>query len=61
MEDQMMQAVVDAPVDVLEERVRRGAALLFDMEQRGELSAEYHRWFAAWLHLLREYEQLEAA
>jgi hypothetical protein len=47
--------------ETLEERLSRGAELLFDMEQRGDLGPEYSRWMAAWCELLGEYEELLAA
>lgn len=47
--------------DTLEERLSNGAELLFDMEQRGEIGADYRRWMAAWTELLGEYEALLAA
>jgi hypothetical protein len=45
--------------EVLEERLARGADVLFQMEQRGELGATYREWFVRWEALLREYEGLE--
>ncbi|MGH2442424.1 MAG: hypothetical protein ACRDFX_04605 [Chloroflexota bacterium] len=56
--------MIQAPTNprlALEERLTRGADLLLEMEQRGELGVEYHRWLAHWLVLLGEYEELAAA
>lgn len=47
--------------DTLEERLSKGAELLFDMEQRGDTGTEYGRWMSAWSELLSEYEELLAA
>jgi len=51
-----MQATVAAPSNGLEERLWRGADLLWDLEQRGETGAEYSLWLDHWLHLLQQYE-----
>lgn len=45
----------------LEVRLTRGADLLFDMEQRGDLGPDYARWLDHWLQLLAEYEASCAA
>jgi hypothetical protein len=42
---------------LLEQRLQRGAELLFDMEQRGDLGEEYDRYFRHFEHLLAEYEE----
>jgi len=39
----MAQAVIEGQVATLEERLARGAELLFDMEQRGDTGEEYER------------------
>lgn len=57
----MAQAVAPSPVVNLEERLVRGAAFLFDLEQKGDMGAEYERWLQHWIELLREYEQAQAA
>lgn len=57
----MSQVVTASRAGTLVERLARGAELLFDMEQRGETDGRYSRWLAAWLELLNEYEELEAA
>lgn len=46
---------------LLEERLEKGAELLFDMEQRGDMGPDYGRWVSAWSDLLTEYEKLVAA
>jgi hypothetical protein len=48
-------------VEMLEERLERGLDLLFDMEQRGDLSHEYQRYLRFWLDLLGQYESVQAA
>jgi hypothetical protein len=48
-------------VESLEERLQRGLDLLFDMERRGDLSSEYHRYLQFWMDLLDRYEALVAA
>jgi hypothetical protein len=57
----MIQMTEEAQTLALEERLSRGADLLFDMEQRGELGPEYHRWLRRWTELLAQYESLQAA
>lgn len=57
----MNQLQTVAPVVVLEERLARGAELLFDMEQRGEMGSDYQRWLDHWQHLLFEYESFHVA
>lgn len=56
-----MQTTVGNKEEVLVERLRRGAELLFDMEQRGEMGADYRQWLQRWMDLLAEYENLQAA
>jgi hypothetical protein len=58
MEEQMIQSVQASEVETLEDRLRRGIELLFDMERRGEHSGEYDRYLHLWLDLLRRYEEL---
>jgi hypothetical protein len=57
----MIAASPATEVDVLEERLQRGLDLLFDMERRGDLSSEYHRYLQHWMDLLDRYELLSAA
>jgi hypothetical protein len=57
----MNQVLTRPSVEALEERLARGAEVLFDMEQRGETDADYARWLARWEELLQEYETLQAA
>jgi hypothetical protein len=57
----MSQVATLSRVEVLEERLVRGADLLFDLEQRGETGQEYQRWLEGWVELLRQYEGAEAA
>jgi hypothetical protein len=57
----MSVATLAPRVEGLEERLTRGAELLFDMEQRGDTGVEYLRWLQHWLHLLDQYEHLQAA
>ncbi|MBV9282860.1 MAG: hypothetical protein JOZ41_22525 [Chloroflexi bacterium] len=52
----MSATVMARPTEVLEERLTRGAELLFDMEQRGDTGPEYGRWLRGWLDLLEQYE-----
>ena len=47
--------------ELLEERLTKGAQVLFDMEQAGNCGGEYQLWFSAWSALLDEYEGLLAA
>lgn len=56
----MIQVAPEIDIQALEERLSRGAELLFDMEQRGELGADYERWLARYVDLLGQY-QSEAA
>jgi hypothetical protein len=44
------------PSTIIEDRLERGVALLFELEQRGETDPEYHRWLNGWLSLLQQYE-----
>jgi hypothetical protein len=48
-------------LELLEERLVRGAELLFDMEQRGDVGGEYDRWLHGWTELLEQYEDRQAA
>lgn len=57
----MIELEAERSIEVLEQRLHRGADLLFDMEQRGDTSDEYGRWLAHWTSLLEEYEALEVA
>jgi hypothetical protein len=52
----MIQVLPESPMAMLEQRLERGGELLFDMEQRGDMGAEYHRFLAHFLGLLEEYE-----
>lgn len=40
----------------LEERLKRGAELLFELEQRGETGAQYREWLRHFEQLLAQYE-----
>lgn len=53
----MSMLATTSPVDVLEERLGRGADLLFDMERRGDLGPQYREWLRRWEALLAEYER----
>jgi hypothetical protein len=55
------EPMATALATLLEERLERGAAVLFDMEQRGDTGPEYQRWLETWLELLRQYEGENAA
>ncbi len=57
----MIQAPVRVSEDALEERLERGAQLLFDLESRGDMGPEYRRWLHRWEELLAQYERREAA
>lgn len=57
----MIQIEADTHLEVLQERLERGADLLFDMELRGETGGEYDRWLQGWMELLQRYESLYAA
>jgi len=50
-----------SPLAALEERLLRGAQLLFDLEQRGDTENGYPLWFERWVALLEEYESLDSA
>jgi hypothetical protein len=52
----MIQVLPESPAAMLEQRLERGAELLFDMEQRGDMGAEYNRFLSHFLWLLEEYE-----
>ena len=56
----MSTATIMAPRDVLQERLSRGADILFDMEQRGDTGQQYLDWLSRWEAMLREYEELAA-
>jgi hypothetical protein len=56
----MILVAPETDIQALEERLTRGAELLFDMEQRGELGTDYERWLAHYVELLGQY-QSEAA
>lgn len=53
----MIQVLPESPTVMLELRLARGAELLFDMEQRGDMGADYNRFLLHFLGLLEEYEQ----
>ena len=57
----MSSATLAPAAEALEERLARGAELLFDMEQRGDTGADYARWLQRWVDLLEQYEELQAA
>ncbi len=57
----MIQVKPESDVEVLEERLSRGAEILFDMERRGECEGEYERYLDHYTLLLGEYEQMQAA
>lgn len=52
----MIQALPDSPIAMLETRLARGAELLFDMEQRGDMGVDYSRFLLHFLGLLQEYQ-----
>jgi hypothetical protein len=52
----MIQVLPESPTAMLEQRLARGAELLFDMEQSGDVGAEYNRLLLRFLGLLEEYE-----
>jgi hypothetical protein len=53
--------VLETNVETLEQRLHRGAQLLFEMEQRGDTGTDYQRWLTGYTELLRQYELLHAA
>jgi hypothetical protein len=53
--------VLETDTEALEQRLHRGAQLLFELEERGETGADYQRWLAGYTELLRQYELLHAA
>jgi len=57
----MIQIEAETAVDVLEMRLSKGADLLFDMEQRGDVGTEYNRYLRLWQDLLEQYEGAQAA
>lgn len=57
----MIQILPESPALMLEQRLARGAELLFDMEQRGDTCGEYDRFLGHFLALLDEYEREAAA
>ena len=48
----MIQGPPASEAHVLEERLQRGMELLFDMEQRGDVGADYERWLSHYKELL---------
>jgi hypothetical protein len=65
LEEQMIQVretdVLEIDVTTLEQRLQRGADLLFLMEQQGDTGIDYQRWLSGYTDLLRQYEILRAA
>jgi hypothetical protein len=57
----MAQAELALSVEALEERLMRGADVLFDMEQRGDTGPRYAAWLRQWVEMLDEYESRQAA
>ncbi len=57
----MIQIEAETAADVLEMRLSKGADLLFDMEQRGDVGTEYDRYLRLWRDLLEQYEGAQAA
>jgi hypothetical protein len=57
----MIQVLPESPTAMLEQRLARGAELLFDMEQRGDVGPEYNRFLSHFLGLLEEYEEQSQA
>lgn len=53
--------VLEIDVETLEQRLHRGAQLLYEMEQRGDMGTEYQRWLVGYVDLLNQYESLYAA
>lgn len=56
----MIGVVPATEIQALEDRLARGAELLFDMEQRGETGSDYTRWLEHYEMLLAQYESLSA-
>jgi hypothetical protein len=59
-EGMMIVAVAGTELQTLEDRLARGADLLFDMEQRGDTGLDYARWLEHYEALLAQYEALAA-
>lgn len=57
----MNAALQTRAVETLEDRLERGANLLFDLEQRGDTGAEYSLSLRTWIELLQQYERAQAA
>jgi hypothetical protein len=57
----MTSATAGGQVDTLEERLTRGADVLFEMERRGEVGRDYERWLRYWTSLLEQYEALQTS
>jgi hypothetical protein len=53
----MIQMLPESPAAMLEQRLERGAELLFDMERRGDVGADYDRFLSHFLDLLQDYEE----
>lgn len=53
--------VLETDVEMLELRLHRGAQLLFEMEERGDLGADYQRWLDGYVELLDQYKSLHGA
>jgi hypothetical protein len=61
LEGIVIQVMPETEVDALEERLARGADLLFDMERRGDTDGEeYRRYLDHYVDLLQRYEGLAA-
>lgn len=57
----MIQTVPELKPPSVEERLARGAELLFDMERRGDVGPDYDRYLRYFMTLLDEYEERNAA
>jgi hypothetical protein len=57
----MTATILETPAAALERRLAQGAAVLFDMEQRGDTGVEYAKWLNAWTDLLGQYAAVQDA
>ncbi|MGH2449153.1 MAG: hypothetical protein ACRDFS_11215 [Chloroflexota bacterium] len=51
-----MATAVPVSTEILEERLERGAELLWERERQSKTDAEYEAWLEVWLKLLDEYQ-----
>jgi hypothetical protein len=61
MEGHMPGVIEETRIELVEERLRKGAEILFDMELRGELGAQYDRYLQHFTELLERYETRRVA